>query len=144
MSDRIGVIFHKNWEEFSPLVYVNNGGKYIPYCIQDFLKEYYIQYDIKNNSNGYEYNPNHMLVGFLQSLEKDKQIRTENLTDLNLDILIKEQSYPNCFDGGCWIVDVSRYNYGETVIDGEGYYILDNDNIFSDELKNAYDYYGEM
>jgi hypothetical protein len=76
-----------------------------------------------------------MMVGFLQSIEKDIHIRVENLCDFQIDKLEKDHKYPNCFSGGCWIIDVSRENYGKTITDNNIYY-LDNSNIFSDEIKN--------
>ena len=136
MSNNIGVIFHDNWEEFSPLLYCHNGAVGIPLFVQDYLKNYDIEHK-RNRNGGHLYNPEHMIIGFVQSLNKDIHMRVQNLTEEQIDILKEHHECQNYFDGGCWIIDVSVYNYGNT--ECGGIYYLDNDNIVNDELKSDYD-----
>jgi hypothetical protein len=139
MSNSVGVIFHEDWKEFSPFLYSHYGADTVPFYLQNFIREYYKKWDIKDEKNthdGHKYNPCHMMVGFLQSIDKDIHIRVENLDEYYINKLIKNHEYDNCFSGGCWIVNVSIEHYGETVI-GNGY-CLDNDNLLLDKLKNEY------
>lgn len=140
MSNRIGVIFHEDWNDFSPLMYSHHGGSSIPFEIKDFLVEYYKEHDINNHTNGHKYNPSHMMVGFLQSLDKSIHMRVENLNDRQINTLKQEHEYPNYFDSGCWIVNISNKNYGDTIT-GDDRFNLKNDNLFSDELVNDEDNY---
>jgi hypothetical protein len=140
MSNRIGVIFHDDWNDFSPLMYAHNGGSSIPFEIKDFLIEYYKEHDINNHTDGHLYNPSHMMVGFLQFLDKDIHMRVENLSDRQINTLKQEREYPNCFDSGCWIINISNKNYGDTIT-GDDRFNLKNDNLFSDELVNDEDNY---
>jgi hypothetical protein len=138
MGNRIGVIFHDDWNEFSPLLYSHNGANLIPFQIQAYIRDYYEKHDI-NNIGGHEYKPSHMMAGFIKFLKEDTHMRIKNLNKNQIDILINNNEYPNCFEGGCWIINVSRKNYGATV-EGDGYW-LDNANIFKDKLLNDYDLY---
>ena len=139
MSNSIGVIFHEDWKEFSPFMYSHYGANCIPFELQNFLKEYHNENDIKDCTDGHKYNPCHMMVGFLQSIDKDIHIRVENLEDFQIEKLKNNHEYPNYFSGGCWIINISHEHYGET-IGNEGYY-LDNNNLFLDKLKNEWDCY---
>lgn len=135
MGDRVGVIFHEDWNEFSPIMYSHYGANSMPFQIQNYIKEYHEKYNIDDNS-GHKYNPCHMMVGFIQYLDKDIHIRVESLESFQIDKLKNEHEYPNCFEGGCWIINVSKNNYGDTIV-GDNYY-LDNENIYKDELKSDY------
>lgn len=138
MGNRVGVILHDNWNDFSPLMYSHYGAEYIVIKLQEFLREYKNKYDMTNN-DGHQYNPCHMIVGFLQSLEPDIHRRVENISDYGIEKLKADKEFPNYFDGGCWIVDVSKTNYGETVV-GDNF-TLENDNIVNDKLINEYENY---
>jgi hypothetical protein len=139
MGNRIGVIFHENWNDFSPLMYSHYGENTIPFKLQQFIRTYYKENDINDKSSGHKYDPCHMMVGFLQFIDKDIHIRVENLSDKQIEELEKEHDYPNCFEGDCWIINISRNSFGETIHDIG--YMLDNDNLLTDELKNEYDNY---
>lgn len=136
MGNRVGVIFHNDWYEFSPLLYSHNGADEIPILVQTFLKEYDKQHK-RCNTDGHLYNPEHMMVGFIQSLNKNVHMRIESLTEYQINMLKEHHEYPNCFDGGCWIINISILNYGKTEC-GDNYY-LKNDNIVTDELESVYD-----
>jgi hypothetical protein len=132
MGNRIGVIFHEDWKEFSPFMYSHYGADTIPFRIQQYLKEYKNKHDL-NNNDGHLYNPCHMLVGFLQSIDKSDAIRVENLSEKDAERIFNEHEYSNCFEGGCWLVNVSTKHFGE--VTGDINYILDNDNIVDDTLE---------
>lgn len=138
MGNRVGVVFHENWNEFSPLLYSHNGADLIPFQIQNYIKEYYSKHNI-DNRDGHEYEPSHMMAGFIKFLNEDIHMRIENLEKFQIDKLISDHEYPNNFEGGCWIINVSRNNYGGT-IEGDNYWLYDG-NIFKDKLKNSYDLY---
>lgn len=137
MGNRVGIIFHNDWYEFSPLFYSHNGADGIPILVQKFLKDYDKQYQRCNN-DGHLYNPEHMMLGFIQSLNKSVHMRIENLTEYQINTLKDHHQYLNCFDGGCWIVNISILNYGSTEC-GDNYF-LKNNNIVNDELQSVYDY----
>lgn len=130
MGNRIGVILHRDWEEFSPLMYSHYGAGSRVFQLQEFLKEYKKNHEIPNY-DGHLYNPCHMMVGFLQSIDEDVHTRVEGLSDLSEKKLIDTHEYPNAYDGGCWIVNVSPDNFGETV-EGDGFTC--NGNIVNNEL----------
>ena len=136
MGNRIGIIFHENWQDFSPLLYSHYGAELIPFQLQQYIKNYYQKYDMKSN-DGHLYNPSHMMAGFINYLAESVHIRVENLTKENIDKLQSENKYLNSFDGGCWIINVSKDNYGETVV-GDNYW-LENGNILNDRLRNDYE-----
>jgi hypothetical protein len=135
MGNRVGVILHEDWNNFSPLLYSHNGANLIPFKLQEYLKQYIKDHNLDNH-DGHLYNEEHMMLGFIQSLDKDVHMRIESLSESSIQKLQDEHDYPNCFDCGCWIVNVSTGNFGETV-SGDGYY-LDNDNIVKDELNSEY------
>ena len=65
-------------------------------------------------SNVEEFAQNDKRMDFTSnSLEEMKRI--ENLTAFQINKLKNEHEYPNYFDGGCWIVNISRNNYGEVI-----------------------------
>jgi hypothetical protein len=119
LGNRIGVILHRDWEEFSPLMYSHYGAGSRVFQLQNFLIEYRQNHQLPNN-DGHLYNPCHMMVGFLQSIDKDIHTRVKGLDDHQVQNLQKIHEYPNAFDGGCWIVNVSPDNFGETV-EGDGF-----------------------
>jgi hypothetical protein len=137
MGKSIGIIFHDNWEDFSPLMYSHYGADSEIFFVQRFLREYYKENNI-NEHDRYKYDPCHMMVGFLQSIDKNIHIRVQNLSDFHIEKLDNDHIYLNCFDGGCWIINVSREHFGEINTDSYSYY-LDNNNIFNDEIKREYD-----
>lgn len=139
MSNRIGVIFHNDYEGFSPLIYSHYGANSLIFEIQSFLREYYKKYDINDCTDGHKYNSCHMMVGLLQYIENDIHIRVENLSDSSIEILENEHEYINCFDGGVLIINVSNENFGK--VDGDNSYFLNNDNLFSDDIENIEDSY---
>lgn len=152
MGNRVGVIFHKNWEDFSPLLYSHYGADLMPFQIQEYITNYYTQNNI-NDNDGHKYEPSHMMVGFIKFLDEDIHIRVENLTELQIDKLRNEHNYPNYFDGGCWIVDVSKGSYGEAVKGDVDWidmgnilkriFLKDGDNMPIEDLglsKNIYKY----
>ena len=114
MGNRVGVIFHEDWEEFSPLLYSHYGANLMPYQIQEYIVKYYKQHDV-NVNDGHKYDPSHMMAGFIKFLNEDIHIRIENLSEFQINQLKNEHNYPNYFEGGCWIVNISRKNYGEVV-----------------------------
>ena len=137
MGNSIGVIFHNNWEEISPFLYSHYGADIIPFEIQSYLREYLATHSLDNH-DGHKYSSEHMIVGFIQSIDKDIHMRVESFSDKMTELLIKNQKYSNCFDAGCWIINVSTDHFGETVV-GDNY-TLENNNIVQDELKSIYDY----
>lgn len=114
MGNSVGVIFHEDWENFSPLLYSHYGADLIPFQIKEYIVKYYNQYDI-NDNDGHKYEPSHMMASFIKFLDEDIHIRIENLADFQINKLKNEHEYPNYFDGGCWIVNISRNNYGEVI-----------------------------
>jgi hypothetical protein len=136
MGSRIGLIFHDNWEEFSPLMYHHFGENSIPFEVQKFIQNYYDKHNT-NTGNGHEFSPGHMMVEFLQTLDKNIHMRVQNISDKQIKILKQNYDYPNYFDGGCYIINIAKDRYGETIC-GEGYF-LDNNNILTDKLKNQWD-----
>ena len=139
MANRIGLIFHNDYKEFSPLLYSHHGANSLIYEVQDFLREYYKKYDISDCVDGHKYNSCHMMVGLLQHLDNDIHIRISNLSDCNIEILKSEHEYYNCFDGGVLIINVSNKNFGK--LDGNNDYNLENDNLFSDNIEHMEDSY---
>jgi hypothetical protein len=137
LGNRVGVVFHEDWQEFSPLLYSHYGANLLPIEIQNYLKKYKDDYSLDNHS-GHLFNPCHMMVGFLQSIDKDIHIRVENLSNNQIVLLQTTNEYPNCFEGGCWIINISTKNFGQTIC-GDGY-ILVNENIVEDELESEYRY----
>ncbi len=128
MGNRIGVIFHEDWNDFSPLLYSHYGADFIPLKIQEYIREYYEKYDI-NNHDGHEYDPCHMMAGFIKFLDVDTHMRIQNLDRSQINKIQNKHEYPNCFEGGCWIINVSRKNYGRTT--GNTNYSLENNNIYT-------------
>jgi hypothetical protein len=133
LGDRIGVIFHEEWNYFSPMLYSHYGANSIPIQLQEYLREY-TTINSKELCTGHIYNSKHMMVEFLQSIEKDIHLRVQNLSEGSEAILRKDNEYLNCFEGGCWIVDVSKRNFGDTICSGGVNYYLQYNNIVNDEL----------
>lgn len=114
MANRIGVIFHENWEFFSPLLYSHYGGNLLPLKIREYITQYHKKHDT-SDGDGHKYEPSHMMAGFIKYLDEDIHMRVENLTESQIKRLKNEHKYPNYFDKGCWIINVSRNNYGKTI-----------------------------
>lgn len=108
MANRVGVIFHEEYENFSPLLYSHFGGNVIN---ENFIKEYLDSYKdlYPTNDDGHKYDCEHMMYGFMQSIGVDLHNR---ICCVDCDILKETQDYPNCFDNGCFLVNVSFDNYG--------------------------------
>ena len=136
MGNRVGIILHEDWEEFSPLLYSHYGAELRVCQLREFLIQYKKEHDLDNH-DGHLYNPCHMMVGYLQHIDKNVHIRVENLSDDSIKQLQETHEYLNGFDGGCWIVNVSTKNFGET-IEGDNYYC--DGNIVDNDLKSPYDY----
>lgn len=134
MGNRVGLILHEDWNEFSPLLYSHHGADSLPWELQNYLRQYILDNDINDNCDGHKFNCCHMIVGFIQSTSKNIHVRVENLSNLEIQKLIDEHECSNCFDGGCWIVNVSTKNYGAVSGDGDNGYILKNNNIVFDEF----------
>lgn len=134
-----GVILHNNWDGFSPLLYSHYGENTIPFQLKKYLTEYKEKHNFDNH-DGHLYYCSHMMAGFISTLEENVHIRIENLAYDSQVLLQNEHEYPNGFDGGCWIVNVSTDNYGETCID-TGSYKLQSDNIVDDDIESNYDDY---
>lgn len=111
MGNRVGVILHNNWEEFSPLLYSHYGADTIFPNLKTYLKKYELD-NSKNSHSGHIYNCKHMMVGFIQTLDPDIHIRIESLDFSNINKLKNHKTYPNYFEGGCYIVNVSEDKYG--------------------------------
>lgn len=137
MSNRIGVIFHNDYESFSPLIYSHYGANSLIFEIQNFLRGYYNKYDINDCIDGHKYNSCYMTVGLLQYIENDVHISVENLSYSDIEILESEHEYVNCFDGGVLIINVSNQNFGK--VDGDNSYLLKNNNLFSDDILHIED-----
>ena len=135
MGNRVGIILHNNWMDFSPLLYSHNGAECRVWQLQQYLREYKSKHDVLNN-DGHIYNPEHMMVGFIQSFDPDIHTRVECLSDSQIFNLQGERDYPNCFDGGCWIVNVNPEHYGET--DGD-YSERYRGNIVQNELEEDFE-----
>ena len=43
MGNRVGVIFHEDWGDFSPLLYSHYGADLIPFQIKEYIIKYYKQ-----------------------------------------------------------------------------------------------------
>jgi len=131
MGNRIGIILHDDWEYFSPLLYSHYAADCRVWQLQKYLREYKVKHEIPNN-DGHKYNPSHMLVGYLQSFNPDIHTRVENLSDDQIEEIRENHFYSNCFDGGCWIVNINPYHFGQTHGDYSFKYknnIVDNDLI---------------
>jgi len=137
MGNRVGIIFHEDWKEFSPLLYSHNGAELRVVQLQDYLRKYEKEHNLDNH-DGHLFNPCHMIVGYIQFIEKDIHMRVERLSDDSIKKLQKTHEYLNGFDGGCWIVNISTKNFGETV-EGGNFYC--NNNIVKNDLKSTNDCY---
>ena len=135
MGNRIGVIFHDNWKEFSPLLYSHFGADSIPLQLQEYLRNYYENMSRLDN-DGHKYNPCHMLVGFLQSIKKDIHIRIENLDKDQIESILFNKEYKNCFEGDCWIINVSRDYFGINTTCRNNILYNNNENIKVEDLFN--------
>lgn len=109
---------------------------YIHIQLQEYLKEYRIHNDI-NENDGHKYASEHMIVGFMQFIDKDIHMRVSNLDEYDIKIIKEKNNCDNCFSGGCWIVNVSKTNFG--IISGDINYSLENNNIITDKLKSMED-----
>jgi hypothetical protein len=108
MGNRVGVIFHEDYERFSPLLYSHFGGSVINESfISEYLDSYKDLYPI--NDDGHKYNCEHMMYGFMQSIGVDLHNR---ICNVDYDRLKETQDYPNFFDNGCFLVNVSFVNFG--------------------------------
>lgn len=135
MGNRVGIILHDNWVDFSPLLYSHNGASCRVWQLQKYLREYKLKHNIPNN-DGHIYNPEHMMVGYIQSFDTDIHTRIESMSDYQMSSLQDTHNFPNCFDGGCWIVNVNPEHYGETNGDYEERY---NGNIVENELSEEFE-----
>lgn len=142
MGNRVGVIFHENWNCFSPLLYSHWGAEYIPWKIQEYVKDYYVEHQHGlNGHDGHKFNASHMMLGFVQTLDKDIHMRVENLSDEDIKNIIEKRELENNFDGGCWLVNIAPDHYGD--ISGDGIYFghyLKNDNMLN-EFERECNYY---
>lgn len=108
MANRVGVIFHNSYSEFSPLLYSHFGGDIInTEFIQEYLNSYRDLYPEKDD--GHKYDCEHMMYGFLQGIGVDLHNR---ICNVNFEKLIETQNYPNCFESGCYLVNIDYDNYG--------------------------------
>ena len=130
----MGVIFHEDWNHFSPLLYSHNGAELRIIQLQEYLRDYKSKYTTSNN-DGHKYNADHMMVGYIQSIEPDIHVRVQNLSGEEIVVVKETHEYRNCFDGGCWIVNVSEYNFGDTI---EGSCLTCGGNIVKNDLQNRY------
>lgn len=141
MGNRIGVIFHKNFEEFSPLLYDHYAADSLPRLLQEYLRDYKASH--KSQESGHTYNPAHMMADFIGYIADNEpfgndHIRVENLSPIKIEKLQTVHEYLNCFEGGCWIVNVDFENFGDAI--QESGYVLYKNNIVDDELDSKYDY----
>lgn len=108
MGNRVGVIFHEDYELFSPLLYSHNGGNLITeQFIEEYLDSYHEIYLV--NDDGHKYDCEHMMYGFIQGIGIDLHNRISSINDSELKLL---HEYKNCFENGCFLVNVSFKNYG--------------------------------
>lgn len=126
---------HENWNHFSPLFYSHNGTELRVMQLQKYLRDYRLKYPTSNN-DGHLYNASHMMVGFVQSIEPNIHMRVENLSPLEIQAIKGIHKYQNCFDGGCWIIDVSENNFGDTI---EGTCLTCDGNIVANDLRNKWE-----
>lgn len=109
MGNRVGVIFHNNYKYFSPLLYSHHGGNLITETfIREYLDSYRELYPIQDG-DGHKYDCEHMMYGFIQGIGVDLHNR---ISGMDYERLQETQDYPNCFDNGCYFVNVSCDNYG--------------------------------
>ena len=59
MGNRVGIIFHEDWEEFSPLLYSHYGSELRVMQLQDYLREYKEEHSLDNH-DGHKYSPEHI------------------------------------------------------------------------------------
>lgn len=111
MGNRVGIIFHNNWEEFSPLLYSHHGGCQITKeLIEEFINSYRELYPVCDD--GHKYDCDHMMYGFIQSVGVDLHNRICSIDD---SVLKETRAYRNAFDCGCFLVNVDFDNYGEII-----------------------------
>lgn len=128
MGNRVGVILHNSFSSFSPLFYSHYGADYIPYRLRTYLVEYYSK-NPRNTNDGHLYNCKHVMTGFIKALPPNVHERVESLScDASMEVA-NDGMYQNCFDGGCYIVDVSTENYGQVV--GDGHVKFQRNNIMN-------------
>lgn len=114
MGNRVGVIFHENWDNFSPLLYSHYGADTMSYSLKTFIKDYKTKHPEK--TSGHLYDASHMMANFIKFLDEDIHMRIDNLSDVAYDSIQHSHIYDNCFEGGCMLVDVSFGNYGNTTV----------------------------
>jgi hypothetical protein len=111
MGNRIGIIFHENYEYFSPLIYDHFGGENMKNWVYAYLEDYNKKY-CKEDHDGHLYNCDHIVVGYLVFIKADRDVRVENLSNEQLEELKLNHKYFNEFDAGCLLINVEKNNFG--------------------------------
>jgi len=114
MGNRIGVIFHEDWNCFSPLLYSHYGASTIRNDLQVFLEDYKTRYPVKTSDH--LYNTAQMMASFIKFLDEDIHLKIANIPDVAYDRLQRAHHYYNGFEGGCILANVTMEHYGELVI----------------------------
>ena len=123
MSNRVGYIFHEDFDNFSPLLYVGNGGYGSYYQLKTFINQYLEQHG-GDTSNGMLFSADATLYDFIIHLGySPTSCRLKNLNNEATVCIRRDHIYKNCFDSGCYIVNVSHKSFGE--IDGDGHDFCD-------------------
>lgn len=112
MGNRVGIIFHNNWDDFSPLLYSHNGGYQITKeFIEEFLNSYRELYPVCDD--GHKYDCEHVMYQFIQSVGVDLHNRICSLSESEVHALSSDYWYRNYFESGCFLVNVDFNNFGE-------------------------------
>ena len=112
MSNSIGVIFHNNWADYSPLFYSHYGANIIPIELKEFCKNYKCNHNLDTNY-GHLYECCHIIVNFISMLRTDMYMRIESLNDETQTYITNNHEYLNCFDSGCLLVNVAFDKFGD-------------------------------
>ena len=133
MGDRVGVIFHNNFEDFSPLFYSHYAASSTPYKVRRYLMKYNSTVP-KNNRDGHMYNCKHIMCGFIKTLDDSIHERVESISQDIMDEIATTKVYLNYYDGGCYIIDVSEKNFGN--VSGDGNLNFIDNNILNDTSED--------
>ena len=135
MSNPVGLIFHNNWEYFSPLLYSHYGADVLP---RFKLQRYFVQYRKKHptkNNDGHLYDCCHMMRGFIQTLDEDIHERISSLSEESISRIKSTHLYSNAFCGGCYLINVSEDKFG--IVDGDGRFNFVNNNVLNDLIDDS-------
>jgi hypothetical protein len=77
------------------------------------------------------------MAGFIKALPQNYHERIESLPKDESLKIANDGVYQNCFDGGCYIIDVSTENFGQVV--GDGHVKFQRNNIMNPIEEDIYE-----